>query len=57
MSLGDGFHDYARDYQLTKRLVRDLLQNMVDDVGSNKMLNEENTEDFKAIIYRLMDQV
>ena len=49
--------DYDYEYQLTQRLVRDLLQNMVDDVGSNGMLNERNTEDFKEIVYRLMDQV
>lgn len=49
--------DHDREYQLTKRLVRDLLQNMVDDVGSNGMLNEKNTAHFQSIVYRLMDQV
>ena len=49
--------DYDYEYELTKRRVRDLLQNMADDVGSNKMLNERNTERFQSIIYRLMDQV
>ena len=48
---------YDYEYELTKRLVRDLLQNMVDDVGSNGMLNERNTAHFQSIVYRLMDQV
>lgn len=49
--------DYNRDLQKTKRVVRDLLQAMIDDAEQNGMLDDSSTEDFKAIIYRLMDQV
>ena len=49
--------DCDREYRLAEQLVRDLLQNMIDDVGSNGMLNENSTAHFQSIVYRLMDQL
>lgn len=49
--------DFERDAQLAKRNVRDLLQNMIDDVVSNEEIDSYDTAHFQSIVYRLMDQV